>query len=182
VDDLIGRTAAILRVNGARWQSLASGVDRELLARRPAAGEWSALECLGHTVDTESVVFGARVRALLAGQDFESYDPDMQGTLITDATDAAGLAARHVPLRAESIALVSGLDAVDLDRRGRHPQLGPVTMRELLNEWWAHDTMHLVQAERALMQPFIVRSGPWRTYFADHDVSPDGVGSPGELD
>lgn len=182
MDDLIGRTAAILRINGDRWQALASGVDPELLRRRPAPTEWSALECLGHTVDTEAVVFGARVRAVLAGRDFESYDPDAQGTPITDATDPAELAARHVPLRAESIALVSGLAAVDLERRARHPQLGPVTLRELLNEWWAHDTMHLVQAERALMQPFIVGSGPWRTYFADHDVSPDGDGVLGDPD
>jgi hypothetical protein len=29
--------------------------------------------------------------------------------------------------------------------------------------------MHIVQAERAVMQPFIAGSGPWRPYFADHD-------------
>jgi hypothetical protein len=31
--------------------------------------------------------------------------------------------------------------------------------------------MHLVQAERALMQRFIPATGPWRSYFADHDVA-----------
>jgi hypothetical protein len=45
-----------------------------------------------------------------------------------------------------------------------------VTLRELLSEWAAHDTMHIVQAERALMQAFIPGSGPWRRHFADHDV------------
>lgn len=45
-----------------------------------------------------------------------------------------------------------------------------MTLRELLNEWAAHDLMHLVQAERAVMQPFIPDSGLWRFYFADHDV------------
>ena len=43
-------------------------------------------------------------------------------------------------------------------------------MEQLLNEWAAHDTMHIVQAERALMQAFIPGSGPWRMYFADPDV------------
>jgi len=28
--------------------------------------------------------------------------------------------------------------------------------------------MHTVQAERALMQPFIEGCGPWRPYFRDH--------------
>jgi len=30
--------------------------------------------------------------------------------------------------------------------------------------------MHGVQAERAVMQAFIPNTGPWRPYFADHDV------------
>lgn len=30
--------------------------------------------------------------------------------------------------------------------------------------------MHVVQAERAVMQAFIPSSGPWRFYFADHDA------------
>ncbi len=46
-----------------------------------------------------------------------------------------------------------------------------MTMAELLNEWAAHDAMHLVQAERATMQVFIPGAGPWRSYFVDHDVA-----------
>jgi hypothetical protein len=32
-----------------------------------------------------------------------------------------------------------------------------------------HDLMHTVQAERALMQPFIAGCGPWQPYCADHE-------------
>ncbi len=167
---LIERTATILRLNGERWRALATGIDRELLARRPGDGAWSALECLGHAADTEDRVFAARVRALMTGRDFTAYDPDAEGTPITDDTDPALLAAAHGRARAASIELIDSLTEGDLDRTARHAELGEVTLRELLNEWWAHDTMHLVQAERALMQPFIVGSGPWRGYFADHDV------------
>jgi hypothetical protein len=38
-------------------------------------------------------------------------------------------------------------------------------------EWAAHDLMHTVQAERAMMQSFILGSGTWRPFFLDHDVS-----------
>jgi hypothetical protein len=41
----------------------------------------------------------------------------------------------------------------------------------LLHEWAAHDLTHTIQAEKALMQPFIQGSGPWRFYFQDHEVS-----------
>ena len=57
MDDVIERLAAVLRINGDRWLALATGLDRELLARHPEPGEWSALQCLGHTVDTEEAIF-----------------------------------------------------------------------------------------------------------------------------
>ena len=60
--------------------------------------------------------------------------------------------------------------AADLGRSSVHSALGRVTLGEMINEWVAHDLMHTVQAERALMQPFIVDSGACRRYFTDHDV------------
>jgi hypothetical protein len=169
--DLISRTIAILRIDGGRWHALATGLDSELLTRPPAPGEWSALQCLGHASDTEAAVFAARVRALLTGQAvLASYDPDAESTPITADTDPATLAGRHAALRAESLALLGTVAETDLDRTARHAELGLVTLRELLNEWAAHDLMHVVQAERAVMQAFIPSSGPWRRYFADHDV------------
>ena len=79
--DLIERTAAVLRINGERWQALATGIDRDLLARRPEPGEWSALECLGHTVDTEEAIFSWRIRGFLTGVEvLPGYDPDVLGT------------------------------------------------------------------------------------------------------
>lgn len=169
--DLIRRTIAILRIDTARWHALATGLDRELMLRPPAPGEWSALQCLGHATDTEAVVFAARVRAMLAGLPaFASFDPDSESTPITASTDPVALADRHAALRAESLVLLATVTEADLDRTALHAELGPVTMRELLNEWAAHDLMHIVQAERAVMQAFIPGSGPWRPYFADHDV------------
>jgi hypothetical protein len=169
--ELISRTIALLRVNGARWHALATGLDRELLLRPPAPGEWSALQCMGHAIDTEAVVFAARVRALLAGQPaFASFDPDRESTPITASTNPAVLAGRHAELRTASLALLTTVTEADLDRTARHAELGPVTLRELLNEWAAHDLMHVVQAERAVMQAFIPNTGPWRRFFGDHDV------------
>jgi hypothetical protein len=167
VDDLID----ILRVNGERWRGIATGLDRDLLARPPAAGEWSALQCLGHAADTEAQVFASRIRAIKDGRpELPSYDPDVQATPVTSATDPAAIAERLGAQRRDSLALLATINDEDLERGSRHLELGPVTLRELLNEWAAHDLMHLVQAERAVMQPFIPASGPWRHYFADHDV------------
>ncbi|MDO8484062.1 MAG: DinB family protein [Candidatus Limnocylindrales bacterium] len=171
MSDLIGDLVDILRIDSDRWRALAGGLDRDLLARAPAPGEWSALECLGHAADTEAVVFAARIRAIKDGRpELPSYDPDVQGTPVTPETDPVALAERLAAQRRDSLALLATVTDEDLDRTSRHLKLGPVTLRALLNEWAAHDMMHLVQAERAVMQPFIPNSGPWRFSFADHDI------------
>ena len=171
MSDLIRGLIDILRIDADRWRALATGLDRGLLAREPNPGEWSALQCLGHAADTEAFVFAARIRAMKEGRpELPSYAPDIQGMPITPSTDPATLIERLAAQRHDSLALLSTVNEEDLDRTSRHLELGPVTLRELLNEWAAHDMMHVVQAERAVMQPFISNSGPWRFYFADHDV------------
>jgi len=54
-------------------------------------------------------------------------------------------------------------------------------MATMLQYWAGHDLMHTVQAERAVMQPFIEAAGPWRPAFADHDVGAEDArdGDPG---
>jgi hypothetical protein len=107
------------------------------------------------------------VRAFLAGQDFPAFNPDSQGTK-PGGTPPADLAAEFNQLRQESLAVLAQITPADLGRQARHGELGPVTLGEMLHEWAAHDLMHTVQAERALMQPFIRGSGPWQVYFSDH--------------
>lgn len=167
MSSLITSAVSMLAATPARWTALA-GVDAGLLARPPAPGEWSALECLDHVVDNEAAVFRARVRAIREGATFAGVDPAPAGS--RPVRPMADLAAQFAALRAESLEVLATLADSELELVGRHADLGPVTMRELLSQWAAHDTMHVVQAERALMQAFIPGSGPWRFYFADHDV------------
>jgi hypothetical protein len=158
----------VLSTTATRWLTLTETIPNELLARPPLPGEWSALECLQHILDTERGVFPVRIRAILAGRDFVGFNPDKEGT--PAGQDAARLAAEFARLRAENLRLLEQVTEDDLTRTAHHSELGLVTMGELVNEWAGHDLMHTVQAERSLMQPFIGGSGPWRSYFRDHDV------------
>jgi hypothetical protein len=173
MDDLFTATRSMLATSVARWAAIAS-VDVALLTRHPAPGEWSAIQALQHVVDTEHAVFRARVQAILEGRNLVAFDPDTEGYVDRITRTAGQLAADLSPMRAASLETLARLTPADLDRTARHPELGIVSLRELLNEWAAHDTMHIVQAERALMQAFIPGSGPWRVSFADHDVDAAG--------
>ncbi len=169
MDDLVEHVLSVLSTTPERWHALAGTVQGDLLARAPAPGEWSAVDCLRHLVETEREVFPVRVRAFLEGHDFAAHDPDAAGARSGPA-DPGELVAQFEELRARSLQMLTGLETADLRRKARHAELGQVTLEQMLNEWAGHDLMHTVQAERALMQPFIAGSGPWRGYFADHEA------------
>ena len=168
--DILRQAPLLLDATPARWRSLVEAADAEVMAREPRPGEWSALGCLLHLLDTEEHVFPVRVRAFLAGLDFPGFDPDAEGSLIGERADARVLVERFAGLRVQSVDLLRSLSPADLARTARHAELGRVTLEEMLDQWVAHDLMHTVQGERALMQTFIHASGPWRSSFADHDV------------
>jgi len=166
--DLMNSVRAVLSITPARWFAMTSLLPADLLARQPSPGEWSALECLGHLLDTERYVFPARVELFLAGRDLEAFNPDTQGSSVDQSP--AEMAAEFARLREASLAALQKVSQADLLRTARHSELGMVTLGEMLHQWAAHDLNHTVQAERALMQPFITGSGAWRGYFKDHDM------------
>jgi hypothetical protein len=69
-------------------------------------------------------------------------------------------------LRDENVRQLLGLQLseADLDKRGRHPELGGVTLRQLLATWVAHDLDHVVQISRVLARQYSDEVGPWRAY------------------
>lgn len=163
---------SVLSTTPERWIQLGETVPPELLRAAPKAGEWSALECLQHLLDAERVVFPFRARRLLEGQDFPAYDPVRDGTKVGPEASPAAMAQGFRQMRADSLQLLAGIEERALERRGRHPELGEVSLGELLNEWAAHDLVHTMQAERAIMQPFLQRVGPWRKSFQEHLFEP----------
>src|SRR5262249_7133646 len=56
------------------------------------------------------------------------------------------------------------LDDAALDRPGLHPALGPVTMRQLLATWVAHDLDHVMQIARVMARQYTDEVGPWCAY------------------
>ncbi len=174
MQDVLAVASSMLCATPQRWISLADTTPDDVLERPPAPGEWSARECLGHLLDAERGVFPVRLRAFLAGQDFQAFNPDAEGSPV-EQRSTREMAAEFARLRAASLTELAALTDGDLARTARHSELGEVTLSQMVHEWVAHDLMHTVQGERALMQPFIAACGPWRVYFADHIAAqPDG--------
>jgi DinB superfamily len=169
MSEILSSIRAIMASTPQRWAQLAA-LPEERLRERPAPGEWSAVECLQHMVDTERLGFSVRLAALRRGEDIPALGAeDLAGQGGPPPTMAA-LIATFTELRAANLAVLAQVGEHELARGGAHSELGPVTVGELLHEWAAHDFDHTIQAERALMQPFIRGCGPWQPFFAANRI------------
>jgi len=115
---------------------------------RPAEGEWSANECVGHMIEADRRGFAGRIRRILA-EDGVAEAGWNQIEVAAARRDrerpVAEILAEFVTGRDEGIALVEGLRPGDLDRFAVHAAVGRVTISDLLNEWVFHDRNHIRQ-------------------------------------
>lgn len=169
MENVLDWTRSVLVTTPIRWETMAQNLPVELLTRRPAAGEWSALECLQHILETEEVN-NARVGFFRTGQDFPDFNPDKEDSQAGSVPSPLEMSAQLRRMRKDSLALLATITPDELKLRARHSRLGMVSLGELIHNWGAHDFNHTVQAERAIMQPFILGCGPWQVYYQDHLV------------
>lgn len=128
---------------------------------RPAADEWSVLECIAHIVDAE-LVAAARYRWILAHDepDIIGYDQDAWvDRLHTPVEDAEELMATFEPLRQANLALWSRTSAEQRARVGIHRERGPESYGLVFTLIAGHDRFHLAQAERTLAAVERTRGG-----------------------
>ncbi len=159
---------SIIETTPERWMRLTLNLPDELIRRPPAAGEWSAMECLHHLAAAENVTL-YRLEAFLSGTpSFPAYNPDAPENQLNPRVRPLELANEFASRRSASLRLLGKLTEADLQLTARHSLLGHVILDQMIHEWAAHDLNHTIQAERALMQPFLSGCGPWIEYFQDH--------------
>lgn len=115
----------------------------------PAEGAWCVNECLGHLIEAERRGFAGRIRAMRAHGDglaLTSWDQVAVARSRNDcAADTRALVVEFRAERANSVALVRSLHQSDLALGGEHPQVGHLTLGEVLTEWTHHDRNHFKQ-------------------------------------
>jgi hypothetical protein len=150
--------AAVQATTGAAWRALAADAGA-LLRSRPAEGEWSVVELLGHAVDSELVVSG-RYRWILAHDEpaILGFDQDLWvDRLHHGEDDPEALLGLFTALRTANLELWRRTPAGDRERIGLHSERGPESYGLTFRLAAGHDRFHLLQARRTLAQ---VRSAP----------------------
>jgi hypothetical protein len=128
---------------------------------------WTPKDVVGHLISAELDDWIPRAEMIMrhgTGRPFEPFDRFAHVERDAGVTLDA-LLDRFAQLRREQLARLRELVAEgDLDRVGRHPELGEVTMRQLLATWAVHDLDHIAQIYAGLAGSHEAAVGPWKAY------------------
>lgn len=163
----IEETAAVLERTPEVLRTLLVGLPATWTETADVSGGWRPHDVVGHLITGEQSDWIVRTRRILESGTklpFERFE--RFAMLERDATIPLDeLVAQFGTLRAANLAAFRALvtDA-DLDRRGLHPSLGEVTLRQLLATWAVHDLDHIGQIHAGLAGSHDADVGPWKAY------------------
>jgi hypothetical protein len=159
--DVLSRTPGALR-------GLLGGASDAWLDTREGPDTFSPRDVVGHLIFGEETDWIPRLRIVLEHGPARPFEPfDRFGFRERYAARPIGeLIDRFAALRAENLRTLDllRLGPADLLRPGRHPELGAVTLGQLLATWTVHDLNHLAQIARVMARRYAEDVGPWRAY------------------
>jgi DinB family protein len=158
---VLARTPTVLR-------DLLADLPEPWLTATEGAGTWSPYDVVGHLIHGERTDWIPRVEHILHHGDSVAFPPfdrvamfeTSQGKSLAELLDA------FAELRVTSLDRLRSLvpPTADLNRTGRHPEFGSVTLGQHLSTWVAHDLSHIGQIVRVMARRYTDAVGPWRRY------------------
>lgn len=161
-------TMALLARTPATLNTLLRDLPETWTFRDEGDNTWTAFDVLGHLIHGELTDWMPRVRMILEFGESRAFEPFDRLAQVREShgKSLGQLLDEFARLRSENLDKLRALNlqGQDLERRGRHPALGVVTLSELLATWAAHDLTHLHQISRVMAHQYDETVGPWRVY------------------
>jgi len=165
----LGEIVAVLARTPAGLKALLEGLPDTWVNATEGGETWSPYDVIGHLIHGERTDWIPRARHILAGE-ARPFDPfDRTAQFKESRGKSLGeLLATFAELRRENVAALSGMNLKedDLGRRGLHPELGEVTLGQLLATWVVHDLDHVAQIARTMAKAHADATGPWSVYLS----------------
>ncbi|MCD9185260.1 MAG: DinB family protein [Pyrinomonadaceae bacterium] len=132
--------------------------------------DWSAFDIVGHYIHAEETDWIPRAEIILRqgeNRTFEPFDRYAQFEVSKDKT-LDDLLETFAEKRRESIKTLKlwNLTEEQLNLKGNHPDLGEVTLENLLSTWLVHDLTHIRQIVTNLAKKYSVNVGVWKEYLS----------------
>lgn len=133
-------------------------------------GTFSPYDVIGHLIHGERTDWVVRLRHILEydkSRPFEPFDrfamfEESKGKSLTE------LLSEFSELRMRNLNELANLKLTDADlkQEGLHPELGTVSVSQLIATWAVHDLNHIGQIARTMAFRYRDEVGPWRQYLS----------------
>ena len=161
--ELLGRTPSTLN-------SMLRDMPEVWLVQNEGPETWSPQDVVGHLIHGEETDWIPRARIILDHGEARAFEPfdrvamfeKSKGKSIAELLDTFALLRRESLHELNEMKLTPTL----LEKRGKHPELGVVTMKQLLAAWVVHDLGHVRQIVRVMAKQYREAVGPWRAYLS----------------
>ena len=168
MDSKVEEACTVLEGTPDVLRTLVTAVPPAWMSRNEGDATWTPFDVVGHLIDGEEADWIPRARIILArgpSPTFVPFDRFRHMRLNQDKSieDLLGTFER---LRRQNVETLRGFDLghADLALCGIHPELGEVTLAQLIATWVVHDLDHLAQIVRTLAKQYGDAVGPWRAY------------------
>jgi DinB superfamily len=158
---LLARTPAVLN-------TLLRGLPEIWTLRNEGEKTMSAIDVVGHLIHAEHTNWIPRTKMILEFGESKVFEPfDRWGQMqASQGKSLERLLDEFASAREENLSHLRAMNLrpADLDRRGRHPAVGSVTLSQLLATWTVHDLTHLHQITRVMAHQYRDTVGPQAKY------------------
>ena len=165
----ITRSLEILERTPAVLQSLLAGLPDDWVMPNEGPETFSPYDVIGHLIHGEKTDWVVRAKMILEfgnTRTFERYDrfaqyEESKGKSLQKLLD------EFAAIRKENMNWFKALNLTegDLNRKGMHPVLEEVTLRNLVATWVVHDLTHIAQITRVMAKQYKSEMGPWPEFF-----------------
>lgn len=170
LDFQLDRTVEILRATPATLRALLAELSDPWIRCDEGPDTWSAFDIVGHLIHGERTDWIARVQIILEHGDLRTFTPFDRFAQFQDSQNKtlAELLDTFESLRDENLRTLEGmkLSPEQMELTGTHPELGRVTLRQLLATWAVHDLGHIAQIARVIAKGYADQVGPWGAYLS----------------
>ena len=165
----LNKSIAFLERTPAVLNTLLSGLDGDWVMNNEGPETFSPYDVIGHLIHGEKTDWATRAKMILEYENTKSFVPwnrfaqfeESKGKSLQQLLD------EFAAIRKENMAWFKELQLTetDLDKKGMHPKLGEVTLRNLLATWVVHDLTHIAQVTRVMAKQYKEEMGPWPEFF-----------------
>ncbi|HJR08071.1 MAG TPA: DinB family protein [Pyrinomonadaceae bacterium] len=160
----------ILRRTPATLDSLLRHLPQEWIISNEGAESWSPFDVVGHLIHGEETDWIPRAKMILEYGESRAFEPFDRVAMFekSEGKSLGDLLDRFEQLRRENLQELErmNLSPEMLEKRGMHPELGVVTLSQLLSTWVVHDLNHIGQIARVMAKQYREAVGVWQAYLS----------------